>query len=126
MEIRRRRRFMPPLGPPKASASQSVLAMWRGVDLAPEEIAVGRTAKPVGGVMDKVLSGLRIDRRQGEAEIARVCKDCLSLFGAPGVELGKCRKRDVDLATHFESFESPQGFFSDRSSNLFGNAFNSF
>ena len=72
MEPWRRRWLARPLGPPKASSSQKVLAMWRGVDLAPKEIAAGATAKPVRGVMDKVLAGLRIDRRQGEAEIARV------------------------------------------------------
>jgi len=72
MEFRRPRRFMPPLGAPKPSARQSVLAMWRGVDLAPAEVAAGQSAKPADGVMKQVLSGLRMDRRQGEAEIVRV------------------------------------------------------
>jgi predicted nucleic acid-binding Zn ribbon protein len=65
-------RFLPPLGPPPASARQRVLAAWRGVDLAPAEAIRERPAKPVSAVMPKVLADLRMDRRQAEAEIVRV------------------------------------------------------
>ena len=75
--LRRPRRFMPPKGPPKSSAKQKILAMWRGVDLSSAEVAAGKSAKSAGGVMDKVLSGLRIDRRQSEAEIVQVWNNLL-------------------------------------------------
>lgn len=67
-----RPRFIPPLGPPRSSPRQRVLAAWRGQDLTPLETARGRPAKPVAAVMQKVLADMRIDRRQAEAEIVRV------------------------------------------------------
>jgi len=70
-------RRLPPLGPPKASARQRVLAEWRRVDLAPLEKAIAARAKPVQVVMPRVLSELRIDRRRAEAEIVRVWNNLL-------------------------------------------------
>ena len=64
-------RFMPPLGPPRASSRQRVLAEFRGLDLAPLERVRGRTAKPAGEFMPGILTKLRMDKRQGEAEILR-------------------------------------------------------
>jgi predicted nucleic acid-binding Zn ribbon protein len=61
-----------PLGPPRLSARQRTLASWRGVDLSSAEIARADRAKPAGTVMNRVLSDLRIDTRQSEAEIAKV------------------------------------------------------
>lgn len=65
-------RRIPPLGPGKRSARQSVLAQWRGVDLAPLEKARAATSKSAASVLPKVLGELRIDRRQAEAEIMKV------------------------------------------------------
>jgi predicted nucleic acid-binding Zn ribbon protein len=65
-------RFIPPLGPPKASARQRALAELRGIDLRPLERIQERAARPVGSLMPQILSKLRMDKRQSEAEIARV------------------------------------------------------
>jgi predicted nucleic acid-binding Zn ribbon protein len=62
----------PPLGPGKRSARQRALAAWRGVDLAPLEIARADRAKSAGTVMPSVLKDLRIDSRRAEAEVVRV------------------------------------------------------
>jgi predicted nucleic acid-binding Zn ribbon protein len=56
----------------KVSPRQSVLAQWRGIDLAPTEAALASTAKPVKALMGKVLSGLGLDRRCAETEILKV------------------------------------------------------
>jgi predicted nucleic acid-binding Zn ribbon protein len=65
-------RRIPPLGPPKRSARQRVLAAWRGTDLAPEEIARTNRAKSAGSVVPNLLKDLRIDTRQAEVEIVKV------------------------------------------------------
>lgn len=65
-------RRIPPLGPPKRSARQRVLAAWRGTDLRPAEIARANTAKPAGTVMPAILRDLRIDSRRAEVEIVKV------------------------------------------------------
>jgi hypothetical protein len=65
-------RFIPPLGGPKLKAKDRILAQWRGVNVKPEEKARQFNAKNVADVMPKVLTGLRMDRRRGEAEIVRV------------------------------------------------------
>ncbi len=70
-------RRIPPLGPPKSSRRQRVLAAWRGVDLAPAETARTDRAKAVGAVMPAVLKELRIDNRRGEAEVVKVWNDLL-------------------------------------------------
>ncbi|HEY5298731.1 MAG TPA: DUF721 domain-containing protein [Verrucomicrobiae bacterium] len=66
---------MPP--PKKISARQKVLAQWRGVDLAPIEIAKAVRARKPGEVLPKLLKDLRIDARQGEAEIVKVWNSLL-------------------------------------------------
>lgn len=70
--LRRPLRPKPPLGPPKLTARQRVLADWRGVDLSAQEKVRQPTVRGMGDLMPKVLSELRIDRRQAEAEIVRV------------------------------------------------------
>ena len=70
-------RRIPPLGPPKSSRRQRVLAAWRGVDLVPEETARTDRAKSAGAVLPAVLKELRIDNRRGEAEIVKVWNDLL-------------------------------------------------
>ena len=64
------RNYRPP--PPAPSARQRILAQWRGWDSSAEEKARRPTAKSAGEVMPKVLAGLRLDRRQAEAEILKV------------------------------------------------------
>lgn len=63
---------IPPLGPPRATARQRVLAAWRGHDLSALEKAQGRAAQSIREIMPKVEKGLRMDRRRSEAEIVRV------------------------------------------------------
>jgi predicted nucleic acid-binding Zn ribbon protein len=62
----------PPLGPGKVPSRQRVVAQWRGIDLAPVEKAQASRARPLGAVLPRVLSELRIDRRQAEAEVLKV------------------------------------------------------
>ena len=65
-------RFIPALGAPKRSSRQRALADLHGIDLAPLEKIREHTARPVGAVMPQILSKLRMEKRQGEAEILRV------------------------------------------------------
>jgi predicted nucleic acid-binding Zn ribbon protein len=70
-------RFIPAKGPPRASSKQRALAQWRGIDLAGTEKARQSSAKAAENLMPKVLAGLRMDRRRGEAEIVRVWNNSL-------------------------------------------------
>lgn len=63
---------IPPLGPPRSSRRDRVLAAWRGVDLTPVETARTDRAKPAGALLPAVLKDLRIDSRRAEAEIVNV------------------------------------------------------
>ena len=74
--MKRRRRFVPPLGPPPRSAREQVLNQWSGADTKAFE-KTKLTAKPVQALLSKVLPGLRLDQRRGEAEIVRVWKDLM-------------------------------------------------
>lgn len=67
-----RPRFIPPLGPGRMTPQERVCAAWRGMDIAPLEIARKLTAKPVGNFIPGLMAELRIDRRQSEAEIVKV------------------------------------------------------
>ncbi|MDR3457312.1 MAG: DUF721 domain-containing protein [Verrucomicrobiae bacterium] len=60
--------------PPKYKSSNraNVLAAWRGVDTAPLEVARANAAKSVGEVLPGLLKELRMDARQGEAELVKV------------------------------------------------------
>jgi predicted nucleic acid-binding Zn ribbon protein len=60
-----------PTQPPR-TARQVALAQWRGWDWSAEEKAARRSAKSTGELMPKLLSDLRIERRQSETEILRV------------------------------------------------------
>ena len=66
-----------PIGPPRLSPRQSVLASWRGADLSAQEIARTNRAKSAGSVMPKILADLRIDNRRAEAEIVKVWKNLI-------------------------------------------------
>jgi hypothetical protein len=66
------RRFIPPLGPPRSSPREKILALWRGVNLSPIEKERARGERTAGEIIGKVSRDLRLDRRQAEAEIVRV------------------------------------------------------
>lgn len=68
----RRPRFTPPLGPPRGSARQRVLASWRGLDVRPVEISQTDSARSTKDLLPSVLNGLRMDDKRKEAEIVRV------------------------------------------------------
>ena len=70
-------RFIPPLGPPKPSARQRALAALHGLDLAPLEQSRSRSEKSTAELIPKVLTRLRMDKRQSEAEILRVWNSLL-------------------------------------------------
>jgi Dna[CI] antecedent, DciA len=70
-------RYIPPLGPPKRSARERVLAQWRRIDLTPLERVSGIRAKPASALLPGVLSELGMDRRRGEAEIVKVWNSVL-------------------------------------------------
>jgi predicted nucleic acid-binding Zn ribbon protein len=70
-------RRIKPLGPPKLSARQSVLASWRGVDLSAAETARANRTKSAGSVMPGILTDLRIETRRAEAEIVKVWKNLI-------------------------------------------------
>lgn len=70
-------KFVPPLGPGRRSSRQQVLAQWRGVDLAPLEKARTLRATPASGVLPRVLTEMRMDRRQSEAEVVKVWNQLL-------------------------------------------------
>jgi predicted nucleic acid-binding Zn ribbon protein len=63
--------------PKKFSARRRVLAQWRGVDLSPLEAARAVRARRAGDVLPKVMTDLRIDARQGEAEVVKVWNSLL-------------------------------------------------
>src|SRR5205085_11790810 len=65
-------RRIPPLGPPRRSARQRVLAQWRGTDLTPQEIARVNRTKSAESLVSTLLKDLRIDSRQAEVEIVKV------------------------------------------------------
>ena len=68
---------MPPLGPPKPSARQRVLTALRRFDLAPLEKGRAHSEKSLAEIMPKILTTLRMDKRQSEAEILRVWNSVL-------------------------------------------------
>jgi len=70
--IRRQPFSAPPLGPPRSSARERVLAAWRGIDLVPVEVAARSAEKAPAAVLPKLLGTLRIEQRKSEAEIVRI------------------------------------------------------
>jgi len=53
------------------------MAQWRGVDLAPQEIARAFRARSANDLMPAVLSELRIDKRRMDAEVVKVWNNLL-------------------------------------------------
>ena len=72
MSLQPPRRFIPALGPPRLSQRDKVLAAWRGVDVTPAVKAGQRREKSAEALIGQVLKGLRMERRQAEAEIVEV------------------------------------------------------
>jgi len=58
--------------PHKINSRQRVLAQWRGIDLAPLETARAVRAQTARDLIPRLLKDLRLDARQGEAEIVKV------------------------------------------------------
>jgi len=56
---------------PSLSGRRQVLAQWRGVDLAPLEVAWTDAGRPAADVVGRVVKQLGLDRRQSEAEVLR-------------------------------------------------------
>jgi len=68
---------MPPLGPAKATPRQRVLAQWRGVDLAPQEVARRFRTKSANDLMQSVLTEMGMDKRRMDAEVVKVWNNLL-------------------------------------------------
>jgi hypothetical protein len=68
---------VPPKKKSVARARAQVLAQWRGVDYAPLEVARATPAKRPQEVLPQLLKDLRLEARQGEAEIVKVWNDLL-------------------------------------------------
>ena len=58
--------------PHKINSRQRVLAQWRGIDLTPLETARAVRARTAADLIPRLLKDLRLDARQGEAEIVKV------------------------------------------------------
>ena len=58
--------------PHKINSRQRVLAQWRGIDLTPLETARAVRAQTAADLIPRLLKDLRLDVRQGEAEIVKV------------------------------------------------------
>ena len=70
-------RFMPRLGPKKATARERVLAQWRGIDLAPAEKVWTPHTEQIADLLPSILSEFKIDRRRTEVEVTRVWNNLL-------------------------------------------------
>ncbi|MGC9942631.1 MAG: DUF721 domain-containing protein [Verrucomicrobiota bacterium] len=62
----------PSRGAGRSSARGRVLAQWRGVDLSAQEKAQAVAARNVADLLPALMKDLRMDARQGEAEIVKV------------------------------------------------------
>lgn len=62
----------PSRGPGRSSARSRILAQWRGVDLSAQEKAQAIAARNVAELLPALMKDLRMDARQGEAEIVKV------------------------------------------------------
>jgi predicted nucleic acid-binding Zn ribbon protein len=58
--------------PPKSTSRERVLAQWRGIDLTPLETARAVRARTAADLVPRLLKDLRMDARQGEAEVVKV------------------------------------------------------
>jgi hypothetical protein len=58
--------------PKKSNTRQRVLAQWRGIDLTPLETARAVRSQTAADIIPRLMKDLRMDARQGEAEIVKV------------------------------------------------------
>lgn len=58
--------------PARPTAKDKILAVWRGVDVKPLEIAREDRSRSAESLMSTVLKGIGLDRKRGEAEIVKV------------------------------------------------------
>ncbi len=58
--------------PPAARAKRRVLALWRGVDVTPVEIARAVREREAGALVAKVMKDLNLDSRRAEMEVVKV------------------------------------------------------
>ena len=63
--------------PHKSSSRQRVLAQWRGLDLTPLETARAVRARTAADILPQLMKDLRLDARQGEAEIVKVWNELI-------------------------------------------------
>ena len=66
------RRRIPPASPPKSTARQRILAQWRGVDMQTLEKLSLKGCRPIGRVVDSLLTNLELDKRLAETMILKV------------------------------------------------------
>ena len=59
------------------AARQRVLAQWRGIDLDPLEKARLKAGKSIANVLPSVLSQLKLERKQSDAEVVKVWNQLL-------------------------------------------------
>ena len=59
------------------SERRQILAAWRGVDVSSLAIARKDTTHSMDGLVKQVLSGIGLDRKRGEAEIAKVWNEII-------------------------------------------------
>ena len=74
--MKRPRRFIPPLGPPRRTTREQALTDWTGADTKAFE-KTKLAAKPVQDVLGKVMPALRLDQRRAEREIVQVWRDLM-------------------------------------------------
>jgi hypothetical protein len=68
---------IPPLGPPRVTAQARVLALWRGVDLAPKQNELVNRTRNAGSLLPGLMSKLRIENRRSDAEVVKVWNELL-------------------------------------------------
>jgi predicted nucleic acid-binding Zn ribbon protein len=56
----------------KSNSRERVLAQWRGIDLTPLETARAVRAQTAADLVPRLLKDLRMEARQGEAEVVKV------------------------------------------------------
>jgi len=66
---------MPPSQP--SDSRRRVLAQWRGLDLTPLETARAVRARTAADILPQLMKDLRLDARQGEAEIVKVWNELI-------------------------------------------------
>ena len=71
------KKSLPRPGPGRRSNRQRVLAQWRGVDLTPMEVARRTPARTAAEVLPQLMKDMRMEARQGEAEVVKVWNSLL-------------------------------------------------